>query len=64
MRAFDRLSSCRPIGLDGPGPIPWTAIDSFARRHGVPGDDFELFEMAIEGMDTEYLAFIAERRRG
>lgn len=50
--AFWHLSTCRSSGF-GVGPIPWTAIDAYARRKRI--EDFERFERLIDAMDSAYL---------
>lgn len=60
--AFAELGSCRPAGIGGLGPIPWTALDSYARRHGITGEDFESFAVLIAALDAAWLAHIEERR--
>lgn len=40
----------------GVGPIPWTAIDRYAERHGVTDpDDYDEFVELISAMDSAYL---------
>ena len=51
--AFGELHTCRGIGMEA-GPIPWTAIDRYAERHGIEGDDFEEFLILVRAMDDEY----------
>lgn len=38
----------------GDGPIQWDAIDRFARRYGIEGDDYDEFLTMIRAMDHEY----------
>lgn len=53
--AFNDLSGTRAIGI-GLGPIPWTAIDAWARRHRVTdSDDFDLLAAVIAALDAEHL---------
>jgi hypothetical protein len=47
----------------GAGPIPWTAINEYAIRHHIQGEDFnELLEM-IRKMDNAWLEFNAEQSK-
>lgn len=62
-RAFQDLTSARPIGFGGVGPIPWTAIDAWATRHGVTDpDDFERLASVVQALDAEHLALIEASR--
>ncbi len=62
-RAFDALSSCRPVGM-GIGPIPWTAIDAYATRFGLAGNDlvsrldFDVFQRIINQLDSHWLEHV------
>lgn len=53
--AWTDLTTCRHYTMGGPGPIPWTAIDQYAARHGVTGTDYELLVSAIRAMDGAYM---------
>lgn len=48
--------------MSGPGPIPWTAIDQYAERHGYTQDVllYEDFMAYVTAIDIEYLAVINE----
>lgn len=60
-RAFLELSTDRPVGFSGAGPIPWVAIDRYAVRYGVHDpDDFEAFLTRIRALDAAWLARQAE----
>jgi len=43
--AYRRLSTCRTAN----GDIPWTAVDAYARRHGI--EDFGFLEDAIDSFE-------------
>jgi len=59
--AFGELSTDRPIGF-GRGPIPWSAIDRYAWRHGINDpDEHARFVRLIRAMDETYLNWHAER---
>jgi hypothetical protein len=36
------------------GPIPWLAIDRYASRYGLIGDDFDRLVEIIQAMDAAY----------
>lgn len=60
--AFYSLSNDRQIGM-GIGPIPWSAIDRYARRFGIDGaDEFDAFAFLIRSMDGAFLRREAERK--
>jgi hypothetical protein len=48
----------------GVGPIPWTALDRYASRHGVDDpDDFDEFVELITAMDQAYLDHCHEEQK-
>lgn len=51
--AFTDLSSTRPVGM-GVGHIPWTAIDRWAVRNEVDGEDFDDLVYMMREMDAEF----------
>lgn len=53
--AFFELSTDRQLGFSE-GPIPFTAIDAYARRAGVDGpDEFMQLRRLIRALDHAYL---------
>jgi hypothetical protein len=60
--AFADLSSDRQLGF-GVRPIPWSAVDRFADRYGVPDDmdEYERFKTLIRLMDQEFMRWRAEK---
>ena len=52
--AFQELSTCRLNGM-GLGSIPWTAIDRYADRYNIVGEDWEDFQYFIGEMDRAWL---------
>lgn len=51
--AFADLDQDRPAGPGGVGAIPFTSIDTYARRIGLDApDDFRLFMRLIRSMDA------------
>lgn len=51
LRAYNELDTCRKLGFGAVGPIPWTAIDRYAARHGYLGDDFDDLVYVLMRMD-------------
>lgn len=62
IRDFWVLSTCRGASQAGPTPIPWTAIDQFAERHGYTDNvlTYEDFTCYMHALDSEYLSVIGE----
>lgn len=62
--AFQELSTCRPyMGFEGvPGPIPWTAVESYGAAKGFEGDDQDYLEKMIRGLDDEFLIYTREKQ--
>ena len=58
--AFMQLTTCRPVS-EIVGPIPWTAINQFAIRHDITGDDFDDLVYLIGEMDDTYLKWCEQR---
>src|SRR3546814_6195688 len=59
--AFHDLHTCRPYGFGGPLDIPWSAIDQWARRHGIENDEFDALVTVIRAMDRAWLGLQAKR---
>jgi hypothetical protein len=55
--AFLELSSCRSVGFGAEGPIPWTAVNQWARAHQLSEEQEEDLLYHIERMDEVYLKF-------
>lgn len=56
--AFDDLLSERRDG----GPIPWTAIDAYARRYGITEPEhFERLVVCVQALDREHLAYLRSK---
>ncbi len=60
--AFKELSTCRAIGMAA-GPIPWTAMETYADKLGLTGDDFERFTVLVRMLDSEYLEYQLKRTK-
>lgn len=59
--AFLNLTTDRTFGM-AEGPIPWSAMDRYARRHGIEGFDFDRFVVIMRIMDTAYSDYQESRR--
>lgn len=67
LRCWHDLESCRPVSL-GPsgahiGQVPWTAIDTWARRHDLDDRAFRLLVDTIGYLDAKYLERQASQQR-
>lgn len=60
--AFWRLSTDRPLGMGGPGPIPNLALLAEADRAGMGTDEAAWFAALVVAMDGIYLGWIADQR--
>lgn len=59
--AFHDLSGDRQIGFGAVGSITFTAIDRYAERHGIEGDDFERLKLLIKELDGVFLDHVQKR---
>ncbi len=50
---FFELGTDRPVGMNGPGPIPSSSIDRLVA--GWPEDEADIFRHVIRAMDRAYL---------
>lgn len=61
--AFHALAGDRHIGM-GVGPIPFSAIDLYARRYGIAdGDEFARFHALISAMDVAHQKHWADKAK-
>jgi len=52
------------MGMGSPGPIPWTAIDAWARRHGVEDEEaFEDLVVFVQAQDRVYLEHCQDQQK-
>lgn len=49
--------------MGGETPIPFTAIDAWARRYRVPDSEFDMARRLILAMDGVHLEIVARRAR-
>jgi hypothetical protein len=54
---FWRLSTCRGIGFGALGPIPWTAVDCYAKTYGFAENeiDYDDFVFIVGALDEVFL---------
>lgn len=52
--AFHDLTSCRAIGM-AEGPIPWTAMKTYADTYDIHGLELERFIYILTHMDIAYM---------
>ena len=45
------------------GPIPWTAINDWALRYGINGEDFERLVTIIKKMDVAYIEYRSKKHK-
>lgn len=64
-QAWNALRYDRPfVGQTGiEMPIPYTAVDAYARRNGIDGEAFDKLFRFISEIDFAYLEVIAEERK-
>lgn len=62
LEAFWDLSGDRQVGFSL-GPIPWTAIDAWCRRHRVAGTAFDRFHWLLRQLDREFLLLNAPSKK-
>lgn len=60
--AFIELSTCRDHGM-GIGPIPWTAVDRYAERHGFRGDGFSYLLKMVRAMDDAFIKHMKQKEK-
>lgn len=61
--AFLDLMTCRTMGM-GPGPIPWTAINQYARAYDYSEEQEEDLQFYVSRMDQAYLEAVAKKQPG
>lgn len=50
--AYQELATCKPVGF-GTGPIPWTAIHTYAEAHGLTREEEEELTAYVRAIDAE-----------
>jgi hypothetical protein len=59
--AFWQLSTDRYQSGFGVHPIPFTAIDTYARRYEIEGEEFDLLLHSVRSIDEEFIVIMADR---
>lgn len=49
--------------MGGIGPIPWTAIDAYAFRHGYEGEGFDYLLKMVRALDDCFVAYMVNRKK-
>jgi hypothetical protein len=62
MHAFQDVSTDRAIGM-AEGPIPWSAVDRWAARHGVVGEEFDRLVIILRLMDEAYITYRSKEHK-
>lgn len=64
-KAYDELATCRGYaGMSGvPLAIPWTAIDTYAIRHGFTGDSYDDLVDIIREVDKAFVKQAIEQSK-
>lgn len=62
LSAFHDLMHDRPPAMGGVSFIPWAAIDRYAERHGIDGDEFAVFFKLVRVCDAEFVAVMSAKR--
>lgn len=62
--AWDDLRDDRHVGdMGGMGRIYFTAIDRYAQRADLTGNDFDFFKACIRALDEEFIRYVNERQK-
>lgn len=61
--AFMDLSTCRSVGSILPGPIPWSAIQSYCEAFDIAGEQREDLFYHVEHLDKSYLAWLEKKHK-
>ena len=62
LAAFYDLSTCRPLGMESVGPIPYTAIINWIQFWDIDIDEAEVYIDIILQLDKIYLEHIYKKR--
>jgi len=61
LTAFDRLTTCRPIGQGAIGRIPWTATVKYGEVYEMGYEEFLTFQYLMERLDTVYIQWVQKK---
>lgn len=59
--AFWQLSTDRAQSGFGVHPIPFSAIDAYARRYGIVDEEFDVLLVSIRALDDEFIEIMADK---
>lgn len=59
--AFWQLSTDRHQSGYGVHPIPFSAIDAYARRYGIVDEEFDLLLFTIRAIDDEFIEIMTDK---
>jgi len=63
-RAFIELQTARPPGMNGPSPIPWTAIHQWAQRNAIEdADEFWELHTMVRAQDDAWLDHARDQKQ-
>lgn len=62
LQAWRDLSTCRPLGFSGAGPIPWTALVAWLDRSGLDAGAASVVQAVIARLDNDFLDAQASER--
>lgn len=51
--AYQELATCKPLGFGAAGPIPWTAIHTYAEAHRLTWEEEEELRAYVWAIDAE-----------
>jgi hypothetical protein len=59
--AFWQCSTDRPQSGFGVHQIPFSAIDRYATRYGIEGEEFDLLLSSVRALDEEFVQIMADK---
>ena len=62
LNAFYDLSSCRYLGSESVGPIPYTAIIMWCQYWELDSDESDLYMYIINKLDSIYMGHVYKKR--
>ena len=62
LSAFYDLSTCRPLGMESVGPIPYTAIILWLQFWQIEIDEAEIYIDVISRLDQVYMEHVYKKR--
>ena len=59
--AFWQVSTDRPQSGFGVHQIPFSAIDAYARRYEIDGEEFEVLLVSVRAIDDEFITIMTDK---